>query len=67
MSLTRRYLDGLGGKDDDLDFMNDLGNELKEDGADKKGKKKTEQKVDVEDNDEENVGDWDDDEIEDMG
>lgn len=57
-----RYLDGLGGKNDDLDFMNDLGNELKEDATSKKGKKK---KVVDDDKEDENDGDWDDDD--DMG
>lgn len=57
-NLHFRYLDGLGGKDDELDFMNDLGNELKEDVANKKGKKR---KVDDEEKAEENEADWDDD------
>lgn len=38
--------------------MNDLGNELKEDVANKKGKKR---KVDDEEKTEENEADWDDD------
>ncbi|XP_037050465.1 uncharacterized protein F23B12.7-like [Bradysia coprophila] len=59
------YLDGLGGKDDDLDFMNDLGNELKDDAENKKDKKKK-QKVD-EDKEEENDGDWDDEDVDDAG
>lgn len=58
--ICYRYLDGLGGKDDDLDFMNDLGDELKDDGADKKGKKKK-SKADDGDKEDENDGDWDDD------
>lgn len=58
-------MDGLGGKADDLDFMNDLGNELKEDATNKKGKKK---KVMDAAKEEENDGDWDgDDDDDDMG
>lgn len=61
-----RYLDKLGGKDDeDLDFMNDLGNELKDDSQDKKGKKKK-KKMEEETAEEENDGDWGDDH-DDMG
>lgn len=58
------YLDGLGGKgkdDDELDFMNDLGEDLKEtDGGKKKRKKK---KVESDD-DEDGAGVWDDDDEE---
>lgn len=68
VSLTNignfRYLDGLGGKEDDLDFMNDLGNELKEDVAEKKGKKR---KAADEEKADENDGDWDDDDVDDEG
>lgn len=57
------YLDGLGGKskDDELDFMNDLGDELNDDGKGRK-KKQKKAKKDVDVDDDETAGDWDDDE-----
>lgn len=55
------YLDGLGGKADadeeDLDFLKDLGDELKEDEAQSK-KNKKKRKVD-DDEEDEAEGDWD--------
>lgn len=53
-------MDGLGGKEDDLDFMNDLGNELNEDSDAKKNKKKR-KKDDVEAKADEEEADWGDD------
>lgn len=53
------YLDGLGGKDkdDELDFMNDLGEDIKKTENGKKKRKKA--KVNSDDDDVEGAGDWD--------
>lgn len=60
------YLDGLGGKskDEELDFMNDLGDELNEDAGGSKKKQKKGKKADVDDD--EAADDWDDDENDDQ-
>lgn len=65
------YLDSLGGAtqedEDDLDFLNELGNELKEDESKAKGKKQKKKSAADVDDDDDDEGDWafDDDDADD--